>query len=94
MKRREKCSKKYLHWSQISRNSNKIHLWFCFSYETSNGISQQETGQLTNPGQENESIAVRGQFSYTGADGILYTVTYIADDKGFRPEGSHLPQSK
>lgn len=63
-------------------------------YETSNGISQQETGELVNPGQENESIAVRGTFSYTGLDGVTYTVTYVADDNGFRPEGAHLPHSK
>lgn len=66
---------------------------YFFRYETSNGISQQESGQLQNAGQENESIAVRGQFSYT-LDGVTYTVTYIADDQGFRPEGAHLPHSK
>lgn len=67
---------------------------FSCRYETSNGISQQESGELVNPGQENESIAVRGQFSYTGQDGVTYTVTYVADDNGFRPEGAHLPHSK
>lgn len=63
------------------------------SYETSNGISQQEQGQLQNAGSENESISVRGQFSYTGADGVVYTVTYIADENGFQPQGAHLPQA-
>lgn len=65
----------------------------CCSFETSNGISQQESGQLNNAGTENESIAVRGQFSFTGADGVVYTVTYIADENGFQPQGAHLPQS-
>lgn len=66
---------------------------FISSFETSNGIAQQESGQLVNPGQENESIAVRGQYSYTGADGVVYTITYIADDNGFQPEGAHLPHA-
>lgn len=61
------------------------------SYETSNGISQQEEGRLINAGTENEAVAVRGQFQYTGADGVLYTVRYVADENGFQPEGAHLP---
>ncbi|XP_049869660.1 flexible cuticle protein 12-like [Pectinophora gossypiella] len=62
-----------------------------YAVETSNGISQQEQGQLTNPGTENEAISVRGQFSYTGPDGQQYTVTYVADENGFQPQGAHLP---
>lgn len=64
---------------------------FGYRFETSNGISQQEQGQLTNAGSENEAIAVRGSFSYTGADGVVYSVTYIADENGFQPQGAHLP---
>lgn len=67
---------------------------FFLRYETSNGISQQETGEIVNAGQESESIAVRGQYSFTGLDGVTYTVTYVADGDGFRPEGAHLPHSK
>ncbi|RVE45046.1 hypothetical protein evm_010303 [Chilo suppressalis] len=59
--------------------------------ETSNGISAQEQGQLKNVGSENEAIEVRGQFSYTGPDGVVYTVNYVADENGFQPQGAHLP---
>ncbi|KAK9869783.1 hypothetical protein WA026_003515 [Henosepilachna vigintioctopunctata] len=63
-----------------------------FAYETSNGISQQEQGQLENAGSEDESIAVRGQYSYVGVDGRTYTVIYIADKNGFQPQGEHIPK--
>ncbi|KAI8423927.1 hypothetical protein MSG28_002598 [Choristoneura fumiferana] len=62
-------------------------------YETSNGIQQQEQAQLNNVGTENESIAVRGSYSYTGSDGVVYTVTYVADENGFQPQGAHLPKA-
>lgn len=32
-----------------------------------------------------------GSYSFTGADGAQYTVTYTADADGFHPEGAHLP---
>ncbi|XP_066253475.1 cuticle protein CP14.6-like [Euwallacea similis] len=62
-----------------------------FNFETSNGISQQEQGTLQNAGSENEIMQVRGSYSFTGADGVVYTVTYIADENGFQPQGAHLP---
>lgn len=60
-------------------------------YETSNGISHEEQGHVVNAGAENEAIAVSGSFKYTGADGVTYTVNYVADENGFQPEGAHLP---
>lgn len=61
-----------------------------FSYETSNGISAEEEGNVLNEGSENESIAVRGQYSFV-IDGVTYTVTYVADENGFQPQGAHIP---
>ncbi|XP_018320482.1 flexible cuticle protein 12-like [Agrilus planipennis] len=73
-------------------DSNNIGLdGYNFAYETSNRISQQEDGQLQNVGTDNESIAVRGQFSFVAPDGVTYTVNYIADENGFQPQGAHLP---
>ncbi|XP_032691217.1 flexible cuticle protein 12-like [Odontomachus brunneus] len=63
-----------------------------FGYELSNGESRQETAQLVNAGTEDASIAVRGSFSYVDpATNVRYTVNYVADENGFRPEGEHLP---
>ncbi|KAL4707623.1 hypothetical protein ACJJTC_014728 [Scirpophaga incertulas] len=64
-----------------------------FDVETSDGKSAQEQGQLKNVGSENEAIEVRGQFSYTAPDGVVYTVTYVANENGFQPQGAHLPQA-
>ncbi|CAH0558134.1 unnamed protein product [Brassicogethes aeneus] len=61
------------------------------AYETSNGISSQEQGQLVNPGTDAESLVVRGSYSYIGIDGQTYKVDYLADENGFQPQGAHLP---
>ncbi|XP_065082118.1 cuticle protein CP14.6-like [Ochlerotatus camptorhynchus] len=54
-----------------------------YRYETSNGIAAQESGV---GGQ-----TATGSYSYTGPDGVLYTVNYVADENGFQPQGAHLP---
>lgn len=63
-----------------------------FRYQTSNGIAQQESGQLQRAGSPDEAIAVRGQYSYTGPDGVQYVINYVADENGYQPEGAHLPK--
>ncbi|XP_017783110.1 PREDICTED: flexible cuticle protein 12-like [Nicrophorus vespilloides] len=65
---------------------------FRYAYETSNGISEAAEGQLNNVGTENEAISVRGHFTFVGADGVTYTVNYVADENGFQPEGDHIPK--
>lgn len=66
-------------------------LIFYFSYQTSDGVSRQESAELKNPGTENEALVVKGSYTYVGADGVQYTVTYIADENGFQPQGQHIP---
>ncbi|XP_055912844.1 cuticle protein CP14.6-like [Eupeodes corollae] len=62
-----------------------------YAVETSDGKAASEQGIVKNVGAENEAIAVQGQYSYVGPDGVTYTVTYIADENGFQPQGAHLP---
>ncbi|CAH2089151.1 unnamed protein product [Euphydryas editha] len=56
-----------------------------YSYETSNGISAGEEGEATN------GVRAKGGYSYTGDDGVAYSVTYTADENGYQPQGEHLP---
>ncbi|KAL4718019.1 hypothetical protein ACJJTC_011368, partial [Scirpophaga incertulas] len=56
-----------------------------YSYETENGIKAEEQGQTL------EGTRTSGAYSYTGDDGQVYTVSYLADENGFRAEGAHIP---
>ncbi|CAG5021339.1 unnamed protein product [Parnassius apollo] len=66
-----------------------------FSYETENGIKQNEKGELkTVPDEDNNPhpvIVVSGSYSYTDNDGKLETINYSADEKGFHAEGDSIP---
>lgn len=58
-----------------------------FRYETSDGSTRQEVGQV-----KNSYLTVKGSFEFVGEDGETYVINYVADEKGFRPEGDHIPQ--
>ncbi|XP_072940652.1 uncharacterized protein [Epargyreus clarus] len=58
---------------------------YSFAYEQSDGSKRNEAGELRNAGTDDESIAVKGSYTWTGPDGVTYTVTFIADDNGFQP---------
>ncbi|XP_039759611.1 hornerin-like [Pararge aegeria] len=66
----------------VNENNGESYL---YSYETSNGISVEESGVATN------GVKAQGGFSYTGDDGQSYSLTYTADENGFQPQGEHLP---
>lgn len=63
---------------------------YAFGFEQSDGYVRQETGVVRNEGTEDQFVAVTGSFSYVGDDGVTYTVTYVADENGFQPTGTHL----
>lgn len=63
------------------------------SYETSNGISGNEQGQLVNAGTPEEGVEAQGEFSYVAPDGVTYSVRYTAGKNGFVPVGDHIPKA-
>ncbi|KAJ1529466.1 hypothetical protein ONE63_006242 [Megalurothrips usitatus] len=68
---------------------------FQYAYQTEDGISSEARGTLVNSNArdaEGPATAVTGQYSYTGPDGQVYTVSYVADENGYRASGAHLPQ--
>ncbi|XP_051173748.1 flexible cuticle protein 12-like [Leptopilina boulardi] len=63
-----------------------------YNFQLSDGQQREESAHLINPGTENAAIVVRGSFSWVDpATNQLYTVTYVADENGFHPEGAHIP---
>ncbi|XP_017470789.1 PREDICTED: larval cuticle protein 5-like [Rhagoletis zephyria] len=65
---------------------------YTYSLETSDGTKKDEAGQLKDVGTDHEAIVVQGSFSWKDEKtGEVYTVTYTADENGFRPQGAHLP---
>nr|XP_014095083.1 endocuticle structural glycoprotein SgAbd-5 [Bactrocera oleae] len=58
-----------------------------FAFETSDGVSRKEMATVKHAG----AISVEGTVSWTGPDGVQYTLNYVADEHGFQPQGTHLP---
>ncbi|XP_011212865.1 endocuticle structural protein SgAbd-6 [Bactrocera dorsalis] len=58
-----------------------------FAFETSDGVSRKETATVKHAG----AISVEGTVSWTGPDGVQYTLNYVADEHGFQAQGTHLP---
>lgn len=65
-------------------------VWFS-RYAQSDGVSRSEEGVLKNIGTEQESIEVRGSVTWTAPDGQVFTLNFISDENGYRPEGAHIP---
>ncbi|CAH1155278.1 unnamed protein product [Phaedon cochleariae] len=76
---------------RYDNNPNQGDGSYSYLYETGNGITAQERGFLKpGPGPEGAQQA-DGGFSYTAPDGQRISLTYVADENGFRPQGAHLP---
>ena len=62
-----------------------------YAFETENGIQVQEEAILKNAGSKDEAKSAQGSYSYTGPDNVVYTVSWVADENGYRASGAHLP---
>ncbi|XP_044737015.1 endocuticle structural glycoprotein SgAbd-2-like [Chrysoperla carnea] len=75
---------------QSEINPDGSYQW---SYETGNGINAEERGFLKNAGNpETEAEVAQGSFEYTAPNGELVQTSYIADENGFQPQGTHIPK--
>ncbi|CAL1674402.1 unnamed protein product [Lasius platythorax] len=63
---------------------------YSYSYNTDTGIQAQEDGHLNHINTEQEALEARGSYSYTDAEGNTFQVSYVANENGFQPEGTHL----
>merc|ERR1712109_381600 len=65
---------------------------FDYAFETENGIKQEATGSVRNVDDVDVSV-MKGSYEFTGADGVVYTVEWYADETGFHASAPHLPKS-
>lgn len=42
-------------------------------------------------GAEEPALEVQGSFQYVAPDGTPISLTYVANEGGFQPQGDHLP---
>ena len=68
---------------------------YSYFFQADNGIQAQEKAVIKSVRDEkNEEHLVpnvEGSYTYTGPDGVQYTVNYVADEYGYRASGAHLP---
>ncbi|KAI8119193.1 Endocuticle structural glycoprotein SgAbd-9 [Lucilia cuprina] len=65
---------------------------FTYYYEGADGAKRQEVGIVKNAGTEEETLVIKGSYSYFDENGNEVIVEYIADENGFQPQGTHIPQ--
>ncbi|KAL0883337.1 hypothetical protein ABMA27_016744 [Loxostege sticticalis] len=64
---------------------------FQYIYETGNGIYSQALGVVKDPNSENPILEVSGAVKYTSPEGTPIELSYVANENGYQPQGSHLP---
>lgn len=56
-----------------------------YNYESDNGINIAESGI--------GGVVANGQASWISKEGVPFSFSYVADEKGYQPIGFHLPTS-
>ncbi|CAG9769056.1 unnamed protein product [Ceutorhynchus assimilis] len=64
---------------------------FRWSFQTGDGTRQEQQGQPKQIGQET-AIVLQGAASWKDNEGKDHQLTYIADENGYQPQGSDIPQ--
>ncbi|KAJ2946990.1 hypothetical protein O0L34_g16335 [Tuta absoluta] len=68
---------------------------YVFAFESSDGISRQETGEVKLVNDEENKpqqvVVVKGSYSYKDETGKPVSVNYYADETGYHAEGDSIP---
>jgi len=76
-----------------SRSEMNLDGSYSFAFETEDGVKVEESGSQKQVGETAEDVGTvsQGSYSYTGPDGVVVTVNWVADENGFQATGDHLP---
>ncbi|XP_061388211.1 endocuticle structural glycoprotein SgAbd-3-like [Musca vetustissima] len=61
------------------------------NYELGDGSKATQDGILKHVDDNHEGEAIQGRFAFISDDGEEYSISYTADENGYRPVGAHLP---
>ncbi|CAH2045653.1 unnamed protein product, partial [Iphiclides podalirius] len=64
---------------------------YTFDFQTSDGTARQEQGTLKQISEDHKALEVKGSYQYVAPDGVVYAVTFTADEHGFQPQ-EHVVQ--
>ncbi|XP_058976596.1 endocuticle structural glycoprotein SgAbd-3-like [Musca domestica] len=71
----------------IVEHDGKYH----YHYELGDGSKATQDGILKHVDDSHEGEAIQGRFAFVSDDGEEYSISYTADENGYRPVGAHLP---
>ncbi|KAI5635027.1 insect cuticle protein domain-containing protein [Phthorimaea operculella] len=69
-------------------NEDGAYQW---DFESSNGIQAQAEGHLAIGNSEYPALEVKGSSRHISPEGENVELSYVADEYGYQPQGSHLP---
>ncbi|XP_048510926.1 endocuticle structural glycoprotein ABD-4-like [Athalia rosae] len=64
---------------------------FNSAFETGNGIQSQQQGSLKQIDADTFVQVIRGTVVWPSPDGSSIQLTYVADEKGYQPQGNAIP---
>ncbi|XP_064071319.1 uncharacterized protein LOC113393582 [Vanessa tameamea] len=81
-------------WVKIVEEANYVYAHngnFHYSFEGADGTKVSSEGELKTYSNDKTGEAVVGSVFYTDNEGNDFSLSYTADENGYRPHGDHLP---